>query len=102
MSAALTILVAESQVSAQQIPTDGPGLYRLACANCHGADGSGVDPENVALLSRRQTLPTVASLRASPMAIGSLLHTNADRSELSTKPCPPSAMHFPSNNFNSS
>ena len=42
-----------SPLSARQIPADGEGLYGLACANCHGTDGAGVEPGNVAF-----TVPT--------------------------------------------
>lgn len=30
-----------------QFPTTGDGLYRVACASCHGEDGRGVDPSRV-------------------------------------------------------
>lgn len=30
-----------------QFPTTGDGLYRVGCANCHGADGRGADPSTV-------------------------------------------------------
>ena len=31
-----------------QVPTTGAGLYDLACARCHGDDGRGVEPDQVA------------------------------------------------------
>ena len=53
VSSALLALPANAALSARQIPTDGGGLYDLACANCHGMDGAGVEPGDVAF-----TVPT--------------------------------------------
>ena len=53
VSVVLVTMSATPAAVAQQIPTDGEGLYGLACANCHGLDGAGVEPGNVAF-----TVPT--------------------------------------------
>ncbi len=53
MTLALLALPGNGALSAQQIPTDGGGLYDLACANCHGTNGAGVEPGDVAF-----TVPT--------------------------------------------
>jgi mono/diheme cytochrome c family protein len=34
--------------AAAQIPTTGEGLYGIACARCHGDDGQGVEPDQIA------------------------------------------------------
>lgn len=37
-----------ADAAAAQVPTTGDGLYELACARCHGGDGRGVEPDQVA------------------------------------------------------
>ncbi len=32
----------------QEVPTDGEGLYNVACASCHGLAGGGVPPDRIA------------------------------------------------------
>jgi mono/diheme cytochrome c family protein len=49
-----------SRPASAQLPENGPDLYRIGCAQCHGADGRGADPSTLGFTT---PLPDFADCR---------------------------------------